>query len=49
MSRSHNAGRSGTARTGLVSTTVMIADPQPAQFCFCHPDGNRFLAVESPK
>jgi catechol 2,3-dioxygenase-like lactoylglutathione lyase family enzyme len=42
-------GRSGTSRSGLLSTTVTIADPQPAQFCFCDPDGNRFLAVESPK
>jgi catechol 2,3-dioxygenase-like lactoylglutathione lyase family enzyme len=42
-------GRSGTARPGLVSPTIAIADPQPAQFCFCDPDGNRFLAVEPPK
>jgi catechol 2,3-dioxygenase-like lactoylglutathione lyase family enzyme len=41
-------GRSGTSRSGLVSTSVDIADPQPAQFCFCDPDGNRFLAVEAP-
>lgn len=41
-------GRSGTSRPGLVSTAVAIADPQPAQFCFCDPDGNRFLAVELP-
>jgi catechol 2,3-dioxygenase-like lactoylglutathione lyase family enzyme len=41
-------GRSGTSRSGLASTSVAIADPQPAQFCFCDPDGNRFLAVEPP-
>jgi len=42
-------GRAGTSRSGLLSTTVTIADPQPAQFCFCDPDGNRFLAVEPPR
>jgi catechol 2,3-dioxygenase-like lactoylglutathione lyase family enzyme len=42
-------GRVGTTRAGLASTTVVIADPQPAQFCFCDLDGNRFLAVEPPK
>ena len=42
-------GRSGTSRPGLLSKTVTIANPQPAQFCFCDPDGNRFLAVEPPK
>jgi catechol 2,3-dioxygenase-like lactoylglutathione lyase family enzyme len=42
-------GRSGTSRSGLASPTILIADPQPAQFCFCDPDGNRFLAVEPPK
>jgi catechol 2,3-dioxygenase-like lactoylglutathione lyase family enzyme len=42
-------GRLGTTRPGLLSADVVIADPQPAQFCFCDPDGNRFLAVESPK
>ena len=41
-------GRPGTSRRGLASTTVAITDPQPAQFCFCDPDGNRFLAVEPP-
>ena len=41
-------GRTGTSRRGLASTTVALADPQPAQFCFCDPDGNRFLAVEPP-
>jgi catechol 2,3-dioxygenase-like lactoylglutathione lyase family enzyme len=42
-------GREGTSRSGLVSPAVAIANPQPAQFCFCDPDGNRFLAVEPPK
>jgi catechol 2,3-dioxygenase-like lactoylglutathione lyase family enzyme len=42
-------GRAGTSRTGLRSMAVTIADPQPAQFCFCDPDGNRFLAVQPPK
>jgi catechol 2,3-dioxygenase-like lactoylglutathione lyase family enzyme len=42
-------GRVRTSRPGLASPSVAIADPQPAQFCFCDPDGNRFLAVESPK
>lgn len=39
-------GRQGTSRSGLVSSEVSIPDPVPAQFCFCDPDGNRFLVVQ---
>lgn len=39
-------GRQGTSRPGLVSSEVSIPDPVPAQFCFCDPDGNRFLVVQ---
>jgi catechol 2,3-dioxygenase-like lactoylglutathione lyase family enzyme len=38
--------RAGTARPGLVSTEVSVADPVPPQFFFRDPDGNRFLIVE---
>jgi hypothetical protein len=36
----------GTDRTGLISATARVADPQPRQFLFCDPDGNRFLVVQ---
>ena len=39
-------GRPGTSRSGLISSEVSIPDPVPAQFCFCDPDGNRFLVVQ---
>jgi catechol 2,3-dioxygenase-like lactoylglutathione lyase family enzyme len=38
--------RTGTARPGLVSTAVSVADPVPAQFFVRDPDGNRFLIVQ---
>lgn len=38
--------RSGTARSGLVSTAVSVEDPVPAQFFVRDPDGNRFLIVQ---
>lgn len=40
-------GRTGTRRAGLVSKAVTIEDPQPAQFHFNDPDGNRFLVVQA--
>jgi len=39
--------RSGTPRSGLVSTDATIEDPVPPQFFFRDLDGNRFLIVES--
>ncbi len=36
----------GTDRTGLTAATARVADPQPRQFLFCDPDGNRFLVVQ---
>jgi catechol 2,3-dioxygenase-like lactoylglutathione lyase family enzyme len=36
----------GTSRPGLVSTTVSVEDPVPAQFFVRDPDGNRFLIVQ---
>jgi catechol 2,3-dioxygenase-like lactoylglutathione lyase family enzyme len=38
--------RTGTSRSGLVSTEATIADPVPPQFFFRDIDGNRFLIVE---
>jgi catechol 2,3-dioxygenase-like lactoylglutathione lyase family enzyme len=38
--------RTGTARSGLVSTAVSVEDPVPAQFFVRDPDGNRFLIVQ---
>lgn len=38
--------RTGTSRSGLVSSAVTIEDPIPAQFFFRDPDGNRFLIVQ---
>jgi catechol 2,3-dioxygenase-like lactoylglutathione lyase family enzyme len=38
--------RSGTPRSGLVSTAVSVKDPVPAQFFVRDPDGNRFLIVQ---
>ena len=38
--------RTGTRRSGLVSTEATIEDPVPAQFFFRDPDGNRFLIVQ---
>ena len=38
--------RTGTRRTGLVSTEATVEDPVPAQFFFRDVDGNRFLIVE---
>jgi catechol 2,3-dioxygenase-like lactoylglutathione lyase family enzyme len=39
-------GLEGTRRPGLVSKEVGIESPQPPQFHFSDPDGNRFLIVE---
>lgn len=39
--------RTGTARSGLVSSAVRVADPVPPQFFVRDPDGNRFLIVQS--
>jgi catechol 2,3-dioxygenase-like lactoylglutathione lyase family enzyme len=39
-------GRPGTRRPGLVSKEVSIENPQPPQFHFSDPDGNRFLVVQ---
>ena len=39
-------GRAGSARSGLLSADVTVADPFPPQCCFRDPDGNRFLLVE---
>jgi catechol 2,3-dioxygenase-like lactoylglutathione lyase family enzyme len=41
-------GKNGTSRAGLASEGVRIPDPVPAQFCFCDPDGNRYLVVQPP-
>jgi catechol 2,3-dioxygenase-like lactoylglutathione lyase family enzyme len=38
--------RTGTPRSGLVSTDVTVGDPVPSQFFFRDPDGNRFLIVQ---
>ena len=38
--------RKGGKRAGLVSMAVIVPDPEPAQFFFRDPDGNRFLVVE---
>src|SRR4051812_47546193 len=38
--------RTGTPRSGLVSTAVSVEDPVPAQFFVRDPDGNRFLVVQ---
>jgi catechol 2,3-dioxygenase-like lactoylglutathione lyase family enzyme len=38
-------GHTGTPRSGLVSSTVSVRDPVPAQFFVRDPDGNRFLVV----
>jgi catechol 2,3-dioxygenase-like lactoylglutathione lyase family enzyme len=38
--------RKGTARPGLISTEVSVADPVPPQFFFRDIDGNRFLIVD---
>ncbi len=38
--------RTGTPRSGLVSTEVTVEDPVPAQFFARDPDGNRFLIVQ---
>jgi catechol 2,3-dioxygenase-like lactoylglutathione lyase family enzyme len=38
---------SGTARSGLVSSSVRVEDPVPPQFFVRDPDGNRFLVVQS--
>jgi catechol 2,3-dioxygenase-like lactoylglutathione lyase family enzyme len=38
--------RAGTSRTGLISTSVTVANPVPSQFFFRDPDGNRFLIVQ---
>jgi len=37
----------GTSRPGLISISVTVADPVPAQFFFRDPDGNRFLVVQA--
>ncbi len=42
-----DVARAGTPRSGLVSTTVSVEDPVPAQFFVRDPDGNRFLIVEA--
>jgi len=39
--------RTGTPRSGLVSTAVSVEDPVPPQFFVRDPDGNRFLIVEA--
>jgi catechol 2,3-dioxygenase-like lactoylglutathione lyase family enzyme len=39
-------GRTGTPRSGLVSTEATVVDPVPAQFFVRDPDGNRFLIVQ---
>jgi catechol 2,3-dioxygenase-like lactoylglutathione lyase family enzyme len=41
-------GRAGTSRPGLVALDARISDPQPPQFSFRDPDGNRFLIVQVP-
>jgi catechol 2,3-dioxygenase-like lactoylglutathione lyase family enzyme len=41
-------GRDGTARSGLVSSALVVQDPVPPQFFVRDPDGNRFLIVEAP-
>jgi catechol 2,3-dioxygenase-like lactoylglutathione lyase family enzyme len=38
--------RTGTPRSGLVSTAVSVDDPVPPQFFLRDPDGNRFLIVQ---
>ena len=38
--------RTGTPRSGLISSKASIPDPVPAQFFFRDPDGNRFLIVQ---
>jgi catechol 2,3-dioxygenase-like lactoylglutathione lyase family enzyme len=38
--------RTGTSRSGLVSTAVSVENPVPAQFFVRDPDGNRFLIVQ---
>jgi catechol 2,3-dioxygenase-like lactoylglutathione lyase family enzyme len=38
--------RTGTPRSGLVSTAVSVEDPVPAQFFVRDLDGNRFLLVQ---
>ena len=42
-----DVGRYGSARRGLLSSDVTVADRFPPQCCFCDPDGNRFLLVQS--
>lgn len=39
--------RTGSDRSGLVSTAVRVEDPVPPQFFVRDPDGNRFLIVQS--
>jgi catechol 2,3-dioxygenase-like lactoylglutathione lyase family enzyme len=39
--------RTGTPRSGLVSSAVSVEDPVPAQFFVRDPDGNRFLIVQA--
>lgn len=39
--------RTGTPRSGLLSTAVSVEDPVPPQFFVRDPDGNRFLIVEA--
>ncbi|MBB4639042.1 VOC family protein [Longimicrobium terrae] len=41
-------GRAGTSRPGLIALDARISDPQPPQFSFRDPDGNRFLIVQAP-
>lgn len=38
--------RTGTSRSGLVSSEVTVEDPMPPQFFFRDLDGNRFLMVQ---
>jgi catechol 2,3-dioxygenase-like lactoylglutathione lyase family enzyme len=40
-------GRAGTPRSGLTALDVTVTDPQPAQFFFRDPDGNRYLVVDA--
>jgi catechol 2,3-dioxygenase-like lactoylglutathione lyase family enzyme len=40
-------GHTGTRRPGLLSRDVSVDNPQPAQFHFSDPDGNRFLVVQA--
>ncbi len=38
--------RAGNRRSGLVSVEADVGDPEPPQFFFRDPDGNRFLIVQ---